>query len=275
MCVIIIKPKGADYPDAADIKNCWDANPDGAGLMYPVDGKVKIVKGLMTYKALDRAIRKARKDAQGAPMIIHCRIATHGKIQPACTHPFPLAALSTMRKTSQSCNLACAHNGIIHGQATDDNTSDTMAYLDSIVRPLASKTDIFRDKWAKRVIEATCGLSKLAFLDGRGRLLMIGSYIEHDGCQYSNTSYLTWGGKYGYGCWGVDDDYPADAYKPGVRYSGNYRATTKATKVDAKLPLPSDACYTCALLEDCDNNGAICGTGLEDYVMHDNLFFDE
>ena len=48
MCIAIYKPESYLLNDFA-LKNSWDANPDGAGFMYPENGKLVIVKGLMNY----------------------------------------------------------------------------------------------------------------------------------------------------------------------------------------------------------------------------------
>ena len=45
MCVICYKPKGIAFPEERILQNCFDNNPDGAGFMWPENGKVHIRKG--------------------------------------------------------------------------------------------------------------------------------------------------------------------------------------------------------------------------------------
>ena len=40
MCVIAAKPSGVKMPSVSTIENMWYKNPDGAGFMYALNGKV-------------------------------------------------------------------------------------------------------------------------------------------------------------------------------------------------------------------------------------------
>ena len=51
MCIIAIKEKGVAMPDLETLNNMWNNNPDGAGYMFPFDGKVHIRKGFMSLKS--------------------------------------------------------------------------------------------------------------------------------------------------------------------------------------------------------------------------------
>ena len=49
MCILVIKPKGKEMPSKKILRNCWENNPDGAGMMYVKDGHVVIDKGYMEF----------------------------------------------------------------------------------------------------------------------------------------------------------------------------------------------------------------------------------
>ena len=49
MCIIINKIRGLEKPSKETLKNCWDSNPDGAGVMWNEEGKVHIRKGFMDF----------------------------------------------------------------------------------------------------------------------------------------------------------------------------------------------------------------------------------
>lgn len=46
MCIIAVKPAGIKMPERDQIEIMWHNNPDGAGIMYSLNGKVYIEKGL-------------------------------------------------------------------------------------------------------------------------------------------------------------------------------------------------------------------------------------
>ena len=41
MCIIAAKPAGTKMPSRDTIRTMWAGNPDGAGVMYAQDGKVR------------------------------------------------------------------------------------------------------------------------------------------------------------------------------------------------------------------------------------------
>lgn len=77
MCIAIVKPQGTEISDEY-LKNCFENNPDGAGIAYARDGKLYIVKGIFNQNTFIKTVREAEKLAEG-DMLIHCRIGTSGK----------------------------------------------------------------------------------------------------------------------------------------------------------------------------------------------------
>ena len=62
MCIIAIKPAGVKLPKGDTLETMWINNDDGAGLMYPRDGKVEIYKGYMTYKSFSKALKALKRE---------------------------------------------------------------------------------------------------------------------------------------------------------------------------------------------------------------------
>ena len=61
MCIIAAKPAGTKMPDQETIRRMWYGNPDGAGIMYALDGKVRIEKGFMKLSDLEARLDEIRK----------------------------------------------------------------------------------------------------------------------------------------------------------------------------------------------------------------------
>lgn len=137
MCVIVYKPEGVEVPSLETLADCWAANPDGAGFMFPEGGKVSIRKGFMRWTEFATALSEATEggDLTDAPAAFHFRIATHGKVKPGCCHPFPVKAdYSAMRKTETRADVGFMHNGVLRGFATSDGVSDSMAFAKNVLQ---------------------------------------------------------------------------------------------------------------------------------------------
>lgn len=67
-----------------------------------------------------------------SPFMVHMRIATHGDVKLETTHPF------RVEHAEGDGEFIFCHNGIIHSmdKFTDDDTSDTMAYADIVLKLL-------------------------------------------------------------------------------------------------------------------------------------------
>lgn len=244
MCIIVAKPQGVEFPRWRTLKNCWQANPDGAGFMVADGGRVKISKGYMSWRKFEKSLKKAKRSAgNDAAFVIHFRIATHGDVSPECCHPFPLArSVKKLRAVSTSCAVGIAHNGVIPNRATDARTSDTMDYIRSIIHPLSRMTDsIMHDHNARKIIEETLH-SKLCMMDASGDVELFGQFETVDGVHYSNDSYMDYPPHFGYfGSWYDDDD--------DLPYGFD----------DA----PSRTCDFCPLCSDCERGGWYCTSEAE------------
>jgi predicted glutamine amidotransferase len=192
MCVIIIKEAGQPLPPRKTLQDAWRVNPDGAGYMYPLDGEVVIRKGFMSFEQLYSSLRQtfAQYGLDTVPVVIHFRIATHGSVNRANTHPFPVCSdpvRLSARKTYA--HIGLAHNGTIDGFGDRAlGQSDTMDFTKAVVWPLKrlSGVDMLTRPEIRPILNAAAG-SKLALLDGAGRLVTVGGFAaDKDGYLCSN-----------------------------------------------------------------------------------------
>jgi hypothetical protein len=192
MCVIVYKPEGQPFPDRATLARCFNANPDGAGLMYSHNDRVHIKKGLMTFEDFCDALENARGIAGDfAPFVLHFRISTQAGICPQCTHPYPLSPkMQDLKKLEAVSDIGIAHNGII--KLTSDGSTDhndTMLFITDYLSKIIKSRRYYKSKKARDTIEGLAR-SRLAILDGAGHCELLGAgWIEDDGIFYSNSSY--------------------------------------------------------------------------------------
>ena len=152
MCIAVWKPQGIELTEET-LQNCWNRNPDGAGFMYAEDGKLNIVKGLMTYNEFEAAYAP-HSDKN---CVLHFRIATHGGVNPENTHPFIV-----------NDDLAMVHNGIISNVPTPDKTkSDTWHFTEMYLKKYWF---LWKDAEFKSLIESYIGHSKLILMDSTGEV---------------------------------------------------------------------------------------------------------
>ena len=177
MCIAIYKEEGYELSDEA-LENSWNANPDGAGFMYPDNDKVVIVKGLMSFDEFKEAY-EPHKQKQA---VLHFRIATHGKVDKDNTHPFQINQ-----------GLGLVHNGIMSNVKCDINKdmSDTWHFVEKIMKKYE---DHLEDPLFQELIESYIGASKLITLNAQGIVSIYNEgYGKWDGankaCWFSNTSY--------------------------------------------------------------------------------------
>ena len=195
MCIICAKPQGAKLPTEETLRAMFTHNPHGAGFMYARNGRVEIRKGFMTYADFTQALRHTLDViGEDASLVMHFRITTHGGTCPENTHPFPMTAdIAEMRRTSSSARVGVAHNGIIRTVTPRTaDVSDTMEFIASVLTPVARKNPSWYNvPRTVRNIEKCINGSRLAVMLASGEIVRIGTWIEHDGCWYSNDSYET------------------------------------------------------------------------------------
>lgn len=214
MCVIVYKPKGIEMPCQQDLVKCFNSNPDGAGYMLPINNKVVIRKGFMTFEDFKKDINKVVKDnhidPKATPIVLHFRISTQGGVHKELCHPYPVCrSYDEMRALASECDFGLAHNGIIsltsesnyyggywnaktkswvQGTKRELNYNDTMTFIKDYASLIIDNDLYFARKENKcELLERLIGASKLAIMNKKGFVKLIGQFTERNGVFYSNT----------------------------------------------------------------------------------------
>lgn len=245
MCIIAIKSAKQKPFSEELVKVMFSNNSDGAGYMTTENGKVSIRKGFMKVEHLLSSLASLSPDV---PVILHCRIATHGDVTQGLCHPFPVVSdFTKMRAKKTKCELGMAHNGVISCAESSHDVSDTMSYIQSVVAPLlALNKHALQSQAGKSILATSCG-SKLAFLDGRGRITTIGDFQLYDGYLFSNGSYRerVWLPPAKTDFWSYHTEYTSALYDPYeddtcmlslMALTGDYQLTSADGTVIARGP---------------------------------------
>jgi predicted glutamine amidotransferase len=203
MCIIVCKPAGVELPGRKILKNCFDANRDGAGIAYTKNGRVVIDKGLMSFDSFELSLDKITRaiDTKAEAMVLHFRIGTQGKNNRANCHPFVVSSdMGQIEATHAVTNMACAHNGIIRltsfSHKDDSAYSDTMIFIRDYLSLIVDNPKKIESEQTRLLIERLID-SKMAFLSFDKKIHTIGSFINDGGVLYSNSTYQD-GGYYSY-----------------------------------------------------------------------------
>lgn len=203
MCLIVVKPVGMKMPSNRQLNYWRGTHPDGFGLAFPYQGKVRILKGAMDNKEMFCLLDKAKKclgktKLKDVNILFHFRQATHGLITPGNCHPFPVTnSPEALVALDVITDCAVAHNGIISGYDTNtyaqtdgvwhfapSNISDTQEFIKEYLVPLG---EVVWHPTVQRLIEA-CTNSLFALLSSN-RVDYIGKFENERGCYYSNGGY--------------------------------------------------------------------------------------
>ena len=213
MCIIIACDPNC-RPSRGVIERSFAANPDGAGLMYADGGTVTIRKGFMDLPDYLDALADVPDDV---PLVLHMRIGTGGGNVPELTHPFPVTNdVDDLHALDITVPVGIAHNGVLHDYVRYQRPgiSDTVAFIARDAVRLARSRTVRKHggltgstRAAQDLRRLTAG-SRLAILDGSGRMLLTGDGWNTvvPGVQASNTSWrqaLT--GGIGRGWYDLDD----------------------------------------------------------------------
>ena len=217
MCVIVAKKMGVELPSKKILENCFDVNPDGAGLMYVNENKkIVIEKGFMTFEAFYKKLTELDKkyDLKKKALVMHFRITTQGGTSPGNCHPFPVTDdEKKLKSTYLECdNIAFAHNGIIslYSMRDDKGMSDTMLLSKELLYPLFNyNKKFYKQEHNQELIEEIIGTDKIAFLDNEEKIITIGEFKEDEGVLYSNLNHKK---NYNYYNYNYNDYYNYDNY---------------------------------------------------------------
>lgn len=193
MCIIVSKAKGVAMPSKETLRNCFNRNSDGAGLMYVNNGKVVIKKGFMNFNDFYEYVDKLSRtyDLTKKAVVMHFRISTGGNVDAGNCHPYPITSdEKRLRATMVNTTLGMAHNGIISDYSRKDKIlNDTQCFVRDCVSVLYEYDDEFyyNDR-VMNMLKDVAG-SKLCFLDVNENIHYVGDFIEDGGVLYSNSTY--------------------------------------------------------------------------------------
>jgi len=221
MCVIVFKPGNIALPSKEDLEKMAKANDDGQGFMYPWHGDVVGEK----FEKVEKMYERLRRVPNGIPIVMHFRLATHGGkgMAYAQPFPFPVEEQEELYKTEWMAPLGAAHNGILsgfgdsmwasaYGNATyledgkvkvwdgrlqkwmplekKEKEKKKMSDTQDFLKYLSDDRNLCRAfmNWDKAVLKLMGKLlsSKWAFLNGRGKVKLIGDWSQKKGVWYSN-----------------------------------------------------------------------------------------
>ena len=212
MCIIVAKRKGIELPTKEILKNCFNYNSEGAGIMFNDGNQVFIEKGFMDFnsfysrlEALDKEFNLVNSD-----LALHFRISTSGNVDQGNCHPYPISTeTSQLRNLSLVTDIGMAHNGVIrkHIPETRSILNDTQTFIKNFVYNMYSSNKEFLTVGANiKALEEEAG-SKLCFIT-KDNMYIIGKFIEEtNGILYSNDTYLSYDYGWGYEDYSVDFDY--------------------------------------------------------------------
>ena len=218
MCLIVAKPRGVPIPSKKNLKKWFNTYPDGFGVAFQYDGRVRILKGAMSIKQMHKILQQVGElcvdNGAGVDMVMQYRQAFTGSVCPEYCHPFPVTSSQTaLDSLDVVSDCALAHNGVIweyNSRYTKKQTdiNDAQEFIKDYLVPMGSS---IWNKGVQDLIESYTD-SKFALLTAKG-ITYIGDFIEENGYFYSNGGYK--GNKYIAGDYGSYKDYLYEPYESG------------------------------------------------------------
>lgn len=234
MCIIVAKYKNVDLPSKEILKNCFERNNDGAGFSYfGNDNLVHIKKGFMSFNEFYNKLMEVDKTdhLKDKNVIIHFRISTSGLVDVGNCHPYPLTKkVDYLRATNLKCKMAIAHNGIISKYNKKDNIlNDSQLFIQNVLCEFYKlDNDFTNNEFIMSIIKDLIGTSKLAFINEKGEMKLLGDFVKDNGVYYSNSTYKSYNYypyyKYNYNNYSYFDD---DYWKDYEFYTPTKKKTTK------------------------------------------------
>lgn len=177
MCVIAVKKAGITWPGKRYLRNCYTNNPDGAGIAWVDDKGLHVKKGYFNWGLLYADLRALER----YPVLLHCRMATHGSVSKENCHPFRLKNGAVL-----------AHNGVIKITPLEENMTDSETFGKTFVEKFSLRA--LEQPHIKELLESYIGYSnKIALLKPDGNFILLN---EDQGCEFggvwfSNESFDT------------------------------------------------------------------------------------
>ena len=194
MCIIVAKKRGLQLPGKETLRNCFNYNSDGAGLMYNYGGEVHIEKGFMDFNSFYKRLTELdeRLDLTQSDLALHFRISTSGLVDKGNCHPYPISTeTDQLRNLKLTTDIGMVHNGIIQKHIPEPKSvlNDTQTFIKNFVHGMYQANNQFLALESNLKALGEEAGSKLCFIDKDG-MYVIGQFIEEkDGILYSNSSY--------------------------------------------------------------------------------------
>ena len=269
MCIAILNTKGTTLKKEV-LRNCWENNGDGAGILYiNNDKKLSVFKEMTSFDNFYNNYSEIKSKYGKRNIVLHFRISTHGRVNETNCHPFLVDD-----------SIGFVHNGMIYDVPTSTEFSDTYMFNQTILKNL--KEGFEYNETILEMIDTFIGSgSKLVFLNDNDDYFIVNEKAGHWhlGCWFSNTSYKqvnSWvdyggikkskvgysGSSWGYGSWGVSSQ---DTW--GSKYGSFSEDYIPGTVQTAKSDRDDAYCISC----DCrlyginELNNGVCNWCVEDF----------
>ena len=148
MCIAIANTQNNPLSDE-ELTNCWENNPNGAGILYKEDGKLKVYKQMTS---LDDFKSEYNRVIKLSNCLVHFRVKSAGAITEDNIHPFMVHD-----------NLGFIHNGTIMNLKYDNHLSDTQLFNNNILKHF--NKDFINNLDIVEMLEDYVGFSKMVFMD--------------------------------------------------------------------------------------------------------------
>jgi hypothetical protein len=183
VCIIIQRPVGVTIPEWR-LEAAMRQNPDGWGLMWAEEGRVRHLKGVAMADFLP-----AYRDLGDYSLGIHFRWRTHGKYDAVNAHPYEV-----LNVEQHGDDLMLMHNGVFMVPETNAAMSDTWHWIEEIRPFLEDDISLINTPEFWTILKDDLVGSRLLLLDSSGQFLRIGDWKEFEGCHYSNNSFVRYEG---------------------------------------------------------------------------------
>ena len=197
MCIIAMIPAGKQI-NKNTLENMTNNNPDGSGIAWIQDNKIKTYKTMDNNKFINKALEVQSKFCKDSDILIHCRIATSGKTDLDNCHPFKI-----------SNDTVFAHNGILNCVEATNKVSDTRMFNKALLKQL--KPEFLDNVTTRKLIGEIIRSDILAFLTVNPKLKRNSYIINRDLGEKENR------------VWFSNDSYKEKTYVTDVCYNWNLR----------------------------------------------------
>lgn len=243
MCLAICNFKNQPLTET-EVKNAWENNSDGAGILYKQHGVLKIYHQMTD---VDKFYTKYTEVIKLSNCLVHFRVGNKGSKTRGNTHPFFINK-----------NLGFIHNGTITTMPKDGEKSDTKVFNEILLKGLARvKPTFYKSPEMLWLISEATGNSKIAFMDIDEEFSIAGEdkgeafWDEKSGNWFSNKSHEEVSR---YECYGgyrrlKKEHYPA----PSVTKYHQDTSVSSFTKEPLSFP-PSEG-YSCDIMDGFEDDG--------------------